>query len=293
MEDDQIRQVRRFNRVITQRAGALEDDYLRRGRPLGEARLVYEIGMEGAEVGALRARLGLDSGYASRLLTSLQAQGIVVVERCGEDGRRRRAALTARGREELAAYDRRSDSLARSLLERLGETERARLVAAMAEVERLVRAASIEIRAEPPASADGRLCLRAYFEELAERFEGGFATDEHDLASDALMTPPSGVFLVARLDGRPVGCGGLKHVDGGIGEVKRLWTDRSARRLGVARAILAALEADARRAGATTLRLDTNRVLHEAKALYARLGWREIARFNDDPVAHHWFGKDI
>jgi DNA-binding MarR family transcriptional regulator/GNAT superfamily N-acetyltransferase len=293
MDADQIRQVRRFNRLVTQRAGALEDDYLNRGRPLGEARLVYEIGADGAEVATLRRRLGLDSGYASRLLGSLQAQGLVAMERSGDDGRRRRAVLTAKGLEELAAYDRRSDALARTLLARLDEAQRARLAAAMAEVERLVQAASIEIRPEPPDSADAQACLRAYFQELDARFEGGFETDAHDHVSDASMAPPTGLFVVAWLEGRPVGCGGLRRLEGGIGEVKRLWTDRSVRRMGVARAILDALEAEARRAGARRLRLDTNRVLHEAQALYAKLGWRPIERFNDDPVAHHWFGKEI
>jgi GNAT superfamily N-acetyltransferase len=107
------------------------------------------------------------------------------------------------------------------------------------------------------------------------------------------MRPPSGVFLVARLDGRAVGCGGLKRVAPDLAEIKRLWTDPAARRMGVARKILAALENEARRAGAKTVRLDTNRVLHEAKALYFSLGYREVAPFNDEPVAHHWFAKDL
>ena len=68
MDARQIQQVRRFHRVVTQRAGVLHDDYLKRGRPLGEARLIFEIGTAGAEVAELRRRLGLDSGYASRLL---------------------------------------------------------------------------------------------------------------------------------------------------------------------------------------------------------------------------------
>ena len=293
MDARQIQQIRRFHRVVTQRAGVLQDDYLERGRPLGEARLIFEIGTQGAEVGELRRRLGLDSGYASRLLRSLEAQGLAAVERAPDDGRRRCVRLTPAGLAELSAYDRRSDALARSLLEALEPGERARLVAAMAEVERLVRAAALEVRAEPPDGADVRRCLQAYFDELAARFEGGFTADAQDLASDAQMRPPSGVFLVARLDGRAVGCGGLKWVGPDTAEIKRVWTDPAARRMGVARKLLAALEAEARRAGATTIRLDTNRVLHEAKALYLSLGYREVEPFNDEPVAHHWFAKDL
>lgn len=80
MDAEQIAQVRRFNRLVTQRVGALRDSYLRRGRPLGEARLIFETGAEGDELRGLRDRLGLDSGYLSRLLRSLEAQGVVTVE---------------------------------------------------------------------------------------------------------------------------------------------------------------------------------------------------------------------
>ena len=71
MPDAMIEQVRRFNRVVTQRVGAFNDRFLGRPRPLGEARLLWEIGLDGCEVRLLRSRLGLDSGYLSRLLRSL------------------------------------------------------------------------------------------------------------------------------------------------------------------------------------------------------------------------------
>ena len=74
-----VDQVRRFNRAVTQRVGALDDHFLARDRPLSEARVLWEIGEEGCEVRALRSRLGLDSGHASRLLRSLEAAGLVVV----------------------------------------------------------------------------------------------------------------------------------------------------------------------------------------------------------------------
>jgi GNAT superfamily N-acetyltransferase len=152
---------------------------------------------------------------------------------------------------------------------------------------------SVDVRAEPPDSADGRRCLKAYFDELAARFEGGFTADADERASDAQMRPPAGLFVIARLDGRAVGCGGIRWVTPDVAEIKRVWTDPAARRMGVARKILAALETEARRAGVRTVRLDTNRVLHEAKALYQSLGYAEVAPFNDAPVAHHWFAKDL
>src|SRR5215472_10646447 len=103
MDESQLRQIRRFNRVVTRRVGALEIDYLRRGRPLAEARLIFEIGADGVDLRTLRLRLGLDSGYLSRLIQSLKAQGLVAVANGGGDGRRRRATLTRKGSAERSA----------------------------------------------------------------------------------------------------------------------------------------------------------------------------------------------
>src|ERR1700758_5516268 len=108
MADVIVQQVRRFNRVVTERVGALNDHFLGRARPLGEARLLWEISSEGCEVRLLRARLGLDSGYLSRLLRSLEAAGLATVAASGGDRRVRVARLTAAGDRERAALDRRS-----------------------------------------------------------------------------------------------------------------------------------------------------------------------------------------
>src|ERR687883_836320 len=103
MADAKVEQVRRFNRTVTERVGALNDHFLGLDRPLGEARLLWEIGVDGCEVRLLRARLGLDSGYVSRLLRSLEAAGLVTVTASDADRRIRVARLTAAGRAERAA----------------------------------------------------------------------------------------------------------------------------------------------------------------------------------------------
>ena len=128
-----------------------------------------------------------------------------------------------------------SDELAGSMLRPLGAAQRQRLVAAMAEVERLIRAASIEMRVEPPGSATAQWCLGEYFRELSERFDTGFDPVRSNPASEAEMTPPAGYFVVAWLDGAAIGCGALKRGDAGIGEIKRTWTSPAARGMGVAR----------------------------------------------------------
>ncbi len=293
MDSQSIRRVRSFNRTVTQAVGALDQSYLERGRPLGEARVLSEIGAEGADAKTLRARLGLDSGYLSRLLRSLESQGLIAVDPDAADARRRRASLTRAGRAEVAAYDALSDRLAASLIAPLDETRRVRLVAAMGEVERLLDAAAVTIAVEPPGSADARLCLAAYFRELAERFDGGYdpANDLSAPAGD--LAPPAGLFVVARLKGEPIGCGALKRIDAETGEIKRVWTAPSARGLGVARRMLHRLEAEAAKMGFAVLRLDTNKALTEAHALYLKEGYRDIARFNDNPYAHRWFEKRL
>jgi len=72
-----------------------------------------------------------------------------------------------------------------------------------------------------------------------------------------------------------------------------MWTASSARGRGVARKILHKLEAIARELGLTTLQLETNRTLTEAQALYRKEGYLEVAAFNDEPYAHHWFEKRL
>ena len=291
--DATIQQVRRFNRLVTRRVGALNDSYLSRGRPLGEARLIFEIGLAGADVRALRGALDLDSGYLSRLLRALTAEGLIEVAKGSGDARVRRVTLTGKGRSEFAAYDKLSDDLARSILSPLEAAQRERLLAAMAEVERLMRAGAVVVAREPAESADAGWCLSQYFAELARRFEEGFDPGKGGAAGGAAMNPPHGWFFVARLDGRPVGCGGLVRLAAAEGEIKRVWTAPEARGLGVARRIVAAIEATARDAGLTRLKLDTNRALKEAHALYRKFGYAEIARYNDNPYADHWFEKRL
>src|SRR6266581_1469674 len=129
-----VGQVRSFNRLITERVGALNDRYLARDRPLGEARLLWEIGVDGCDVRRLRSRLSLDSGYLSRLLRSLEAARLVSVEPNENDKRVRTVQLTPAGLVERELLDRRSDELASSFLEPLSDPRRERLVAAMAEI---------------------------------------------------------------------------------------------------------------------------------------------------------------
>jgi DNA-binding MarR family transcriptional regulator/GNAT superfamily N-acetyltransferase len=288
-----VEQVRSFNRTMTERVGALNDHFLGRNHPLGEARFLWEIGEEGASVRELRRRLGLDSAYVSRLLRSLEKQGLVVVRTSEHDGRVRQVQLTEAGLRERAELDQRADAFARSLLEPLNESQRVKLVAAMAQVERLLIASMVQITVADPTSHDARWCIEQYFTELGERFETGFDPTLGISAHAHELTPPAGLLLVARLREEPVGCGALKFHENTIGELKRMWVAPQVRGLGLGRRLLEALEHKAREAGMTVLHLETNRTLIEAIELYRRSGYQEVAAFNDEPYAHHWFEKHL
>jgi DNA-binding MarR family transcriptional regulator/GNAT superfamily N-acetyltransferase len=293
MDMVQIDQVRQFNRTVTERVGVLHDHYLGRDRPLGEARLLWEIGEDGQDVRQLRERLALDSGYVSRLLRSLEADGLVTVEPQPRDKRVRTIRLTDAGRAERAVLDGRSDELAGSLLEPLNTAQRARLTAAMAEVERLLTAATVTLDAVDPDHPDAQHCLRSYFAEIQERFETGFDPARSLLPDAGELRPPRGLFLVARLHGEPVGCAGLKLPPGAPAEIKRMWVAPHTRGLGLGRRFLTELEAQAAQRGRDVLRLDTNKTLTAAIGLYHSSGFQEVAAFNDEPYAHHWFEKRI
>jgi DNA-binding MarR family transcriptional regulator/GNAT superfamily N-acetyltransferase len=285
--------VRRFNRTVTQRVGALDDRFLARDRPLAEARMLWEIGEEGCEVRALRSRLGLDSGHASRLLRSLEAAGLVEVVSGSSDRRARQARLTAAGLAERAELDRRSDELAHSFLQPLPPAERQRLVGAMRDVERLLTAAQVEIREIDPVHPDARQCLRSYFAELERRSGTHFDPATGSTAEPHEIRPPAGLFLIAYLGDAPIGCGALKHHDGAITDIKRMWVAEPARGLGIGRRLLAELEARAAERGSCVVRMETNRALTEAIALYRSAGYVEVPAFNDEPFAHHWFEKSL
>jgi DNA-binding MarR family transcriptional regulator/GNAT superfamily N-acetyltransferase len=293
MADAMVDQVRRFNRAVTQRVGALNDSFLARSRPLGGARVLWEIGTEGCEVRSLRSRLGLDSGHASRLLRALEADGLVRVEPSPSDRRIRVARLTPTGLSERALLDKRSDELAASILAPLDPGQRDKLVAAMQTVQRLLMTAVIEIRTVDPTDRDAGRCIRAYFAELDRRSESGFDPGAGISAEPHELVPPAGRFLIAYLRGEPAGCGAVKHHPGGPSELKRMWVAESARGLGIGRRLLNALEACAVGSGASTVRLETNRALVEAVAMYRSTGYVEVPPFNDERFAHHWFEKQL
>jgi DNA-binding MarR family transcriptional regulator/GNAT superfamily N-acetyltransferase len=289
---DPVTVVRRFNRSYTQRIGALDDSFLGLGLPLGPARLLFEVGAAPATVQALRERLGLDSGYLSRLLRRLEGDGLVAVRPDPADRRRRQVTLTDAGRRRWADLERRSDDQARLIVDPLTPRQRDRLANALAEADLLVRAATVTFAPADPGSAVARDVTGRYFAEIGRRF--GFDAAAGESGKDArLLRPPTGIFVVAVSDGEPVACGGLQAIGPATGELKRMWVRDDWRGAGLGARLLRHLEDRARARGHVALRLDTNAALTEAIAMYGRAGYRAIGRYSDNPWATHFFEKSL
>ncbi|WP_203825720.1 MarR family winged helix-turn-helix transcriptional regulator [Actinoplanes palleronii] len=282
---DEIERIRAFNRFYTQHLGLLTDRYLDQDRPLGPARLLYEIG-DRADLRDLRARLGLDAGYLSRLLRTLEDHNLVRVGPHPADGRARVAALTETGRRERADLDERSRRAVTDALGNLTAEQRAELVAAQATVHRLLRLAGTVIAPVDPAATQARTSLLRYAVELAERFPEGY--------DPATLTAPGdvdGTMLLATENDHTIGCGLWTRLAPGTAELRHLWVAAEARGLGLGRRLLAALEADAAAHGITAVRLGTHAALTEAIALYRGAGYLPIDDYSDSPYNQLAFEK--
>lgn len=292
---DVVGTVRRFNRSYTRQIGVLDESYLGSGRPLGPSRVLFELGAGPVGVVELRRRLGFDSGYLSRLLRRIEADGLAVVGRDPTDGRRRVVTLTPAGRREWRSLDRRSDAAAAALVKHLSPRRRDELAQALERAERLLCVAAVTVDEVDPSSDEAQSAMAAYFAELDERFVGGFDPGAGGADHDArTMRPPDGRFVVLRADdGSVVGCGGLLRHDAATGEIKRMWIHPEWRGLGLGARLLAELEGLAAGLGRSRVVLDTNAVLTEAVEMYERSGYRATVRYNDNPYAHHWFEKQL
>ena len=152
-----------------------------------------------------------------------------------------------------------------------------------------------DFRAVDPTSDEAIAILREYYAEVASRFHDRPVTA--DDVSNALASEPSedlrgatGLFLIAD-DG--AGCGGLRFVEPGIAELTRIYVAPSGRRRRLGQRIVERLETEAVNRGVRTLRLDTRADLVEALALYAKLGYEEVAPFNDGEYADVWLAKEL
>ena len=150
----------------------------------------------------------------------------------------------------------------------------------------------IEVRREPPDAPAGRALYAAYLDLVRERLPG-YTPTEAIHGDEAAFRAPGAAWLVLYEDGEPVGCGGLRTLAPGVGEIKRMFVRAEARGRGHGRRLLVALEAAARAAGHRQVRLYTTEVLREARALYAAAGYALASTHEEDGRRDFWMEKDL
>jgi DNA-binding MarR family transcriptional regulator/GNAT superfamily N-acetyltransferase len=290
----QIEAVREFNRFYTNVLGLLREGLLDTPYSLTEARVIFELARaDEFEVSHLRRWLDLDAGYLSRLLTRFEADGLVARTRSPGDARRQLVSLTGAGRAVFTKLDARSADQIRSLLAGLPVDSRQRLTAAMTGIREILgptgRPAAFVLR--PPQPGDlGWVVARhgalytgehgwdASFEALAARIVADFAArgDGREAA------------WIAELGGEPAGCVFCLRKTDTTAQLRLLLVEPHARGLGVGGRLVAECVCFARRAGYSEMMLWTNDVLHAARRIYQRAGFRLVGS-----APHHSFGHDL
>jgi DNA-binding MarR family transcriptional regulator/GNAT superfamily N-acetyltransferase len=278
--ESEVRTLRSFNRTVTAAMGVLDEGLLQTEFVLSEARTIHDLAQRDAtEVSDLRERLGLDSGYLSRLLSRLEERDLVRREASPADGRRQVASLTPAGRDAFAVLDSRADHEAARLLDALGDRDRLRLVSGM----RAVR----DILAGPPAS-------RAVVLRAAGPGDWGWIVSRHgalyaaeygwDESFEALVArivadhiesrdPRTDAAWIAELDGEPAGCVLCVREDERTAKLRLLLVDPRARGLGIGGRLVEECIRFARRAGYARLVLWTNAPLTSARRIYEAAGF--------------------
>lgn len=291
-----VASIRRFNRFYTRKIGVLREGLLDSPFSLTEARVLYEIAHHpGITARALCDALELDPGYLSRMLARLRRRKLVGRERAANDGRQSHLSLTGLGRKAFAELNTRSGAQIEALVAHLPAAEQGRLVETMRTIEHLLAppsAAQPAMTLREPRPGDlgwvvqrhGALYAQEYgwdatFEALVARIVADFGR-KHDPARERCW--------IAELNGVPVGCVFLVRESDQVAKLRLLLVEPGARGAGVGRQLVGACVDFARSAGYRKISLWTNSVLHAARKLYERAGFR-LAK----TAPHHSFGHDL
>jgi len=290
-----IEAVRAFNRDYTRVAGLLTENLLETRHSLTEARVIFELD-PGSDLSMLelRARIGLDPGYLSRLVTRLQRRGLISKRRSSEDGRVQLLRLTAAGARERATLDERSAQQVGLLLERIDEPGRDELVGAMDTITGMLGEREREVALRPLRSGDigwilerhGVLFPREYGWGLGfERLVAGVLAEFAERRDE-----PGFGGWIAEVGGRRAGS--ILCMDAGEGEgvakLRLLLVEPEARGLGIGARLVDECISFARRAGYREMVLWTMEVLVHARPLYERAGFELV-----DSAPHTLFGPEI
>lgn len=281
---DAVSELRAFNRLYTRRIGALGEGLLGTRHPLPDARVLYELGqVDGLEVRELRAALDMDAGFLSRVLTRLEADGLVARSPSPADARRQLAGLTAAGRAAFAELDTASTRENGVLAETLGPAGLGAL--------RTVRAAlepARELELRGPAPGDLGWIVQRHGALYAA--EHGWDTRFEALVARVVadFDPAEGRIWIADVGGAAVGCVMLVREDATTARLRLLLVEPQARGLGTGARLVDACLAHARTAGCARIVLWTNDVLTGARRLYDRRGFTLV-----EEAPHTMFGPPM
>ena len=288
---DAIAALRAFNRFYTSRVGALDARFLDTDLSLVEARLLYEVATRGTVLAStLVAELGIDAGFVSRIVRRLSAAGLIERGQ-GEDARRRPITLTSEGHAAFELIDRRQHERVAAHVEHLGETEAARLTAALTIVRGLLAPdAPVDIREFGPGDMAAIVAAQADYYLRQYGWSRGM---------EALLLDVTGSFLhnftegrtqcwIAERAGTPVGSVFCFDAGGGTAQLRLMYVDSCVRGLGVGRQLAERCVAFARTAGYRDMILWTHTVLVPARALYASLGF-----VLESSEVHEEFGEPV
>ncbi|GAB3154301.1 bifunctional helix-turn-helix transcriptional regulator/GNAT family N-acetyltransferase [Microbispora hainanensis] len=301
---DIVSEVRAFNRFYTSVIGVLGSGMHDTPYSLTEARVLFELGTrDAADTADVRAMLGLDPGYLSRILTRFEGDGLVSRERSAEDARRQVVRLTPKGRDTFALLDRRSAVEIETLLAKLTDPERRRLVTAMGTVRSLLepddRREPYVIR--PPRAGDlgwvvhrhGALYSEEYgwgaaFEALVARIVAEYVEDQD---------PRREAAWIAEVRGDPVGCIFCVRKDDTTAQLRLLLVEPSARGMGIGGRLVDECLRFAAAAGYRRIVLWTRDVLVSARRIYQAAGFELVEQYPSEesgiPVTDQVWAKDL
>lgn len=273
-----IAQVRAFNRFYTRQIGVLEEHLLRSDFTLTEVRVLFELAEgQGVSAAQLGQRLGLDAGYLSRLLSSLQARGLLRREPSAMDGRANRLMLTDTGRVAFAQLDAASNDSIGMMVRALSEPGQQRLVEAMTQIQTLLGGAPANYLLRDPRPGDMGWVIHKHGALYAREF--GWNAEFEALVADIVTRylrehdPQTERCWIAELDGTPVGSVFVVRHDAQNAKLRLLHVDASARGLGIGQRLVEEAMAFARAVGYKRMVLWTNAALIDARRLYERAGF--------------------
>jgi DNA-binding MarR family transcriptional regulator/GNAT superfamily N-acetyltransferase len=294
--DARVAAVRSFNRFYTRKIGVLNEGLLDSRFSLTEGRVLYELAnRERPTATELCADLGLDAGYLSRILRRFEQGGLIARTASRADGRQSLLAMTAKGRATFAPLDSRSRQEIGILMGGLGQPDQAHLVAAMTTIARLLGArtendAPYLLRPHQPGDMGwvvhrhGALYAQEY--GFDERFEALVA--EIVARFIAHFDPKNERCWIAERDGEIIGSVFLVKKTKTVAKLRLLLVEPSARGLGLGSRLVDECLRFARQAGYRKITLWTNDVLHAARHIYVKAGFRKVGS-----ERHHSFGHDL